>query len=427
MIILLGTLLLSLPIAARNGQATSIMTALFTSTSATCVTGLTVVNSAVHWSFFGQVILAILMEVGGLGYMSFAVMFSLLISRKMSMSTRILTEEALDLESVSQINVVYRIIRMSLIIQVGGAILLFCHLGPRYGWRQGMWYSIFHSISAFCNAGFDLFGNSLNSFANDPYVILVMSAMIIAGSFGFLVWRDLLYYPERHHLSLHTQLALWTTGVILVGSVILLLITEKNFAQDKGSLDMWERLVNTFFLAVTPRTAGFTTISYLKVSQAGIAITIILMFIGGCPGSTAGGIKTTTLGILLLQIHAIRQGKRDVEFAHRRFSLGNVMRALTLLSLAIFIVITAILILLETQHLPQSSGLVQVTFEVVSAFSNCGSTLDFTPHLNSLGRLVVIFLMFIGRVGIYTVMYSLFNTKRQNQKYRLAKENVLIG
>lgn len=426
-IILIGTLLLSLPISIRPGETPDFMTALFTSTSATCVTGLTLVPTATHWSLFGQVVIAMLMEVGGLGFMTFAVMMSLLIRSRMRMSTRLLTQEALNLEHLSQFNVVYLIIRLSLIIQVVGMVFLWFDFKNRYGWLKGIWFSIFHAISAFCNAGFDLTGNSLEDYVQDPYLLTVMAMLIIAGSFGFLVWQDLLLFHKRRRLSLHTQLVLRTGAVLFVLSVIIYTITEHNLTQFSNHLTFGQRVFNTIFMSITPRTAGLTTFPYTKLSAAGISFTIILMFIGGAPGSTAGGIKTTTIGLLVIQSLATLRGQRDTTFAHRRFTDENIFRALTLMVVALAFLLISILILVETQALPKHDSLAYVTFEATAAFGTTGISLGITPSLNFAGKLVIMALMFVGRVGIYTVMYSIFNAHPKQRDYPYPKESVLIG
>lgn len=426
-LIFMGTVLLLLPCATQPGMRTGFMTAFFTSTSATCVTGLTLVSTATHWTFFGQAVIAVLMEVGGLGFMTFAVMMSLMIRRRMRMSTRLLTQEALNLDHLSQLDVVYLIIKLSLLIQVAGSVLLFFDFYPRYGWQKGVWFSIFHAISAFCNAGFDLFGNSMQDYANDPYMLAVVAILIVAGSFGFLVWKDILGYHKYHHLSLHTQLAMGTGLVLFILSVIVYFLTEHNLAQFSGQLSYPARIMNTIFMAITPRTAGLITFPYTKLSAAGISFTIILMFIGGTPGSTAGGIKTTTVGLLTIQSLATLRGQRDTEFAHRRFTQENIYRALTLMFVALTILLIAILLLVETQALPKHDSLAYVTFEAVAAFGTTGISLGITPHLNFIGQVIIMILMFIGRVGIYTVMFSIFNAKPKLKSYRYPEEGVLIG
>lgn len=426
-VILVGTGLLMLPLATRGARAPFI-TALFTSTSATCVTGLSLVDTASFWSPFGQAVIAVLMEVGGLGFMTFTVMASMLIRRRMKMSTRLLAQEALNLDHLSQLKVVGLIIRLSVLIQVVGALLLWCDLGPRYGLLKGLWYSVFHAIAAFCNAGFDLFGNSLANFRQDPYLLTVVALLIIAGSFGFLVWDDLLTFRRHRQMSLHTQLALRTGAVIMVGSVIVYLITERNLHQFAGQMDGFNRFVNTVFMAITPRTAGLTTFSYTQLSAAGLAFTVLLMFIGGTPGSTAGGIKTTTVGLLALQTLATLRGRRDTTLAHRRFAQENVFRALTLVFISLVILSGAIFLLAETQPLPSHDALSLVTFEAVSAFGTTGISVGMmASQFNFLGKMILIALMFIGRVGIYTVMFSIFNAQPHRQTYRYPEERVLIG
>lgn len=426
-VIAIGTVLLLLPCSTASGLRTSFMTAFFTSTSATCVTGLTLVSTATHWTLFGQTVIALLMEVGGLGFMIFAVMMSLMIRRRVRMSTRLLTQEAFNLDNLSQLNVVYLIIKLSLLIQVCGAVFLFFDFYPRYRLGKGIWFSIFHSILAFCNAGFDLFGNSMENYLNDPYMICVLAVLIVAGSLGFLVWKDLLNYHKYHHLSLHTTLALRTGAAIFVLSFIVYFVTEHNLAQLSNQISYPQRLLNTLFMAITPRTAGLVTFPYTKLSAAGISLTIILMFIGGTPGSTAGGVKTTTIGLLATQSIATLRGQRDTNFAHRRFTQSNINRALTLFFVALCIVMLAILLLVETQDLPKHDSLGYVTFEVLAAFGTTGISLGITQSLNLFGQLVIMSLMFIGRIGIYTVMFSIFNAQPNVKSYRYPEESVLIG
>ncbi|MFC6254643.1 TrkH family potassium uptake protein [Secundilactobacillus hailunensis] len=426
-IILIGTLLLSLPIATRGTHTTSVMDAFFTATSATCVTGLTLVSTAFHWTLFGQTVILFLMEIGGLGFMTFTVMLFLFMRRQMKLSTRLLAQESLNLDNLSQLSVIKLILLLSLIIQLVGAGLLLIDFYPRYGWAKGIWFSLFHAVSAFCNAGFDLFGNSLENFTNDPYVLSIMAILIIAGSFGFLVWQDLLLYPKRRRLSLHTKLALGTGTVITLISIVVYLLSENNLQVLSQHVSYGHRLMNTLFMAITPRTAGLTTLPYQHLSLASIAFTMILMFIGGTPGSTAGGVKTTTIGLLTIQSIATLRGKQDATFGHRRFTQDNIFRALTLIFVALTILAAATLILCATQPLPKNDGLQSVTFEVLAAFGTTGISLGLTPHLNVLGKLIIMFLMFIGRVGIYTVMFSILNANRKQPKYRYPEESVLIG
>lgn len=426
-VILIGTFLLMLPISTNKGLHTSFMTALFTSTSATCVTGITLVDTATHWSWFGKLVITFLIEIGGLGFMTFTVLMFLLIRGKMSMSTKLLTSESLNLSTVSQFDIVYLVLKLSVAIQVIGAGLLFVDFYPRYGFEKGLTFSIFHSISAFCNAGFDLFGNSIQNFADDTYVLSVFAFLILAGSLGFLVWKDILTYRHNHRLSLHTTLALRTGMALFILSLVMYMITENNLSQLADHLDVKQRIVNTIFMAITPRTAGLITFPYSELTASGMAFTIILMFIGGTPGSTAGGIKTTTVGLLVIQSISTLKGQQEPTFAHRRFSQENIFRAIALIWVALVLVIAAIVVLTKTQTLPKHDTLEYVTFEVVAAFGTTGISLGVTHYFNYFGQAIIMILMFIGRVGIYTVMYSILNAKPKQKSYHYPKEDILIG
>lgn len=426
-IILIGTILLSLPISSQSGHMTGYINSFFTATSATCVTGMTVVNTAVHWSLFGKIVILMLVEIGGLGFMTFAVLLFVFMRRKVDLTTQLLTQQSLNLQSFTNTrSVVFLVVRLSLAIQLLGTGLIFIDFYPRYGFLKGLGYSIFHSISAFCNAGFDLYDNSLVRFQNDPYLLFVLTLLIISGSLGFLVWKDILFYREDHYLSLHTKLALTTYLGLIVISFIVFMLTEANFSS-QTHLSFFDRLMNSYFFSVTPRTAGFYTVPLNKISMGGIFFTMILMLIGGTPGSTAGGIKTTTVGILLIRVWATLRGKRDANFWGRRFTNDNVSRSLTLVFLVAVVLSIATLILTFTEKIPRTFGLEYILFDVVSAFGTTGFTLGLTPHLSIIGKLIFAALMFMGRVGIFTVMYSLLTSKGPEDAFRYPEENVMIG
>lgn len=313
-----------------------------------------------------------------------------------------------------------------MIIQLIGAALLFIALKDQLGIEKGIWYSLFHSVTAYCNAGFDLFGPSLEQLNNNPFVLTVIMLLIGAGSFGFLVWRDLLTYHIRHKLTLHTRFALTVGLIILVLSIIGFFFSEQNLSQFSGSLNGIDRFFNTLFLAVTPRTAGFSSVPYTQLSTAGLLLTIILMFIGGTPGSTAGGVKTSTIGILVLQCIGTFTGKEPA-FSHRRFTRDNINRVLTLFFSVILLIILATLLLTMTQPTLSHNGVTKAIFETVSALGTVGLTLGLTPQLNLFGKIIIIALMFIGRVGIYTFMYSIFKSRPSKQSYRYPEEEIIIG
>lgn len=427
-IILIGSLLLALPLASRDGGATNYVDALFTATSATCITGLTTISTAAHWSTFGQLVIMLLVEIGGLGYMTFTVLLFSMIRKRPTLTTRIMVKESLQLETLADVKTVMRyVIGLSLVIQATGVLLLMVDLVPKFGLLKGFYFSLFHSVMGFCNAGFDLFGDSLASFANDPYVILVISLLIVSGGVGFLVWRDILLWHRRHRVSLHTKISLTTSAVLTVGATILLWFTEHGYQILGPHVHLWSRMVDTFLLAVSPRTAGLQVTSYDHISMAGIILTMMLMFIGGTPGSTAGGIKTTTLGILWLQSWAALKGQEDVEFGHRRFSQENIYRASMLVFVSAMIVIIAVMILSITETIPKGQGLEYILFEVLSAFSTTGLSMGLTPELTLVGKFVIMILMFIGRVGLFTVMYTILNANKRQKHYRYVEEGVMIG
>jgi len=427
-LIMIGTTLLSLPIATVTGKSTSLINVAFTATSATCVTGLSVVNTAAHWSTFGQLVILGLAEVGGLGYMTFAVLLFILMRRNLDLSTQLMVKESLNLENLHDTKSVMRyVIGLSLLFQVGGLALLAVDFVPRFGWGRGLYVALFHAVMSFCNAGFDVFGNGLVDFRGDSYVLIITMVLIIAGGLGFLVWRDLLLFHERHRLTLNSKLTLTTTISVFVGGFILLLITEKNLAFLSSSTSWFNRVINTLFLSVTPRTAGIAAFPIEHLRLSSLFVIMILMFVGGTPGSTAGGIKTTTFGILVLQSIAQLRGRQDVEFSHRRFSQANLNRALLLMFFASVVLVVAVLILAQTETVPKTYGLEYIGFEVLSAFGTVGLTLGLTPHLTLIGKLVIMLLMFIGRVGIFTTMYSLSKRSTKVNAVRYPEENILIG
>lgn len=427
-LITIGTVLLSLPVATNGMRGTSFIDTVFTATSATCITGLTVVNTAEHWSIFGQVIILGLAEIGALGYMTFAVLLFNLMRRNLDLSTQLMVKESLNLENLSDTkSVMTYVVGLSALFQIGGSLLLAVDFVPRYGWVRGLYISVYHAVMSFCNAGFDVFGDSLMRFRNNSYLLLVTIILIIGGGLGFLVWRDLLLFHERKRLTLNSKLTLTTTGALFVIGFLLLLVTERNLSILPAHTSWLNRTINTLFLSVTPRTAGLITVPTNSLQSGSIFLIMILMFVGGTPGSTAGGIKTTTFGVLMLQSIAQLRGKKDVEFSRRRFSASNINRALLLIFLASIVMVVATLILTQTEKIPKGFGLEYILFEVLSAFGTVGLSLGLTPHLTVIGKLVIMLLMFIGRVGIFTSLYSLSKRQTTVNKIRYPEENVLIG
>jgi len=427
-LIILGTGLLSLPWATPVNVHTSLIDVLFTAASATCITGLTVVNTAEHWTTFGQLVILGLSEIGALGYMTFAVLLFNIMRRQIGLSTQLMVKESLNLENLSDTKSVMRyVVGLSLLFQLGGMGVLAVDFVPRFGWTHGLYVSMYHAVMSFCNAGFDVFGNSLMSFRGDSYVLIVTMILIIAGGLGFLVWRDLLLFHARKRLTLNSKLTLLTTISLFVIGFVLLLVTERNLRLLPTGTSWFNRTINTLFLSVTPRTAGLVTMPTQQLQAGSLFVIMILMFVGGTPGSTAGGIKTTTFGVLMFQSIAQLRGRQDVEFSHRRFSQENISRALLLIFLASIVLTVATLILSQTEHIPNGFGLEYVLFEVLSAFGTVGLSLGLTMHLTIIGKLVIILLMFIGRVGIFTSLYALSKRQAKVSLIRYPEENILIG
>ena len=429
-VILCGALLLMLPISSRSGGVTPFIDALFTATSATCVTGLTTVNTAQHWTPFGQFVILVMIETGGLGFMSLPVFFFMIARKKINLRTRMILKDSLNLEQMNgSVNLMRYILLTSVIIQGLGSIALSFSFVPQYGWLKGIWFSIFHSVSSFCNAGFDLLGDSLANNQQDIWILSVIMILIIAGGLGFLVWFDLIQYRKQKRLSIHSKIALLMTGSLLILGAIGFYLTEHN-GQLLVTGNWLQRFFNTMFMAVTPRTAGYYSVNYFEMSHAGLILTIVLMYIGGTSGSTAGGLKTTTFGVLLIQMKSILKGRNRAEFSGRTIPAGAIFRALTLFFITLSLCILATMILSVTEKIPDVDGLglEYIVFEVVSAFGTVGLTMGLTPELSIVGKVIIISLMFIGRVGIMTVLLSLIaKARQQEQHFKYPEESVLIG
>lgn len=424
-ILVIGGALLMLPIATNTGVSTPFIDAFFTATSALCVTGQITLNTASHWSYFGKTVIITLIEIGGLGIMTLVLYIFLFIGKKVNLRQQRVVSESLNLEGLSETRTIIRyVIRFSLLVQALGALILSTDFIPRYGLLKGIYFSVFHSISAFCNAGFDLFGDSLLGFQENPLVLLTIMTLIVIGGLGFLVWRDLLTYRKNKRLILHTRLVVITTLIVLGISFGLLWISEYRngtFAH----LGVFDQITNTLFMAVTPRTAGYSNIDYNLASTGGVFMTYVLMFIGGSSGSTAGGIKITTVAVLFLFFKAFFKGE-EPNFYKRSIDLERIKKALLILLSGLVLAISAIIVLLITQDLPQGFGLEAVLMEVFSCIGTVGLSMGLTPHLNNFGKIVLMVLMFIGRVGALTVLLS-FGNHIKESNIRYPKGNILIG
>lgn len=427
-VIVIGTILLALPISSVSGK-TKLLDAAFVATSSVCVTGLTTVNTAAHWSLFGRVVILSLIQIGGLSFMLMSLIFTMVIGKKINFGTRLVLKDALNLEGTSGVlNVALYVVKFTFIVETIGSLLLLISFGPKYGFWQGLGYSVFHAVSAFCNAGFDLFGDSLESLRSNSFVLIVLGSLVIAGGFGFIIWKELLLWFKKKRMSTHTSLTLTVMGILLITSFALFLIFEKNLSHYAGELTVWQRVVNTFFLGVTPRTAGFNNLPYSELTDASLILTMILMFIGGNSGSTAGGLKTSTLGVLVLHAWASIHGREATVYRERTISQKVIMRAFALFFMSIFIAILAITVLTVTETIPEGFGIEYIVFEVFSAFGTVGVTMGLTPDLTSIGKGIIMLLMFIGRVGVYTFLLSISKKQRINDtRIRYPEEHIMVG
>lgn len=423
-VIIIGAIILSLPISSRTGEPTNFLDAIFTSTSAVCVTGLITLDTSTHWSVFGQTVIITLIEIGGLGFMSFGVLISLILGKKITLRERLVMQEAMNTYSIQGlVKMVKYVLIFTMSVQFFGALLLSTQFVPEYGIGRGIFYSIFHSISAFCNAGFDLFGTSLVGYSSNSVVILVISALIIIGGLGFTVLLEIYEFKGMKKLSLHSKLVLITTAILVFGGAILMLIFEYNNVDTIANMNIKDKLLNSFFASVTPRTAGFNSISTSGMTLASKFLTIILMFIGGSPGSTAGGLKTVTFGILVLTVICVIKGREDTEVFGRRFTKEIVYKSFTLLFIGVSLVIFSTMILSYTEV---GVSFIDLLYETTSAFGTVGITLGLTPNLSSIGKVLIMLMMYFGRVGPLTVMLALTRTRKKSG-YKYPEGKILIG
>lgn len=426
-IILFGGVILSLPICSREGIYTSLLDSIFTATSAVCVTGLITLDTGTYWNTFGQFIIMILIEIGGLGFMSVTTFIAVLFGKKITLRDRLIMQEAMNTFNIQGLVSMLRyVLGLTIGIQIIGAMLLSTVFVPQYGVAKGIFYSLFHSISAFCNAGFDLIGNfsSLTSYNKNYIVILVISLLIIIGGIGFTVLIELINYRKSKRLSANSKIVLTVTGSLILAGAVIIFLVEYNNPATLGNMNFGEKILNSFFSSVTPRTAGFNSISTGDMTMAGKFTTIILMFIGGSPGSTAGGLKTATFGVLIITILSVLEGREDTEAFGRRFSKETVYKAFTLFSIGMIIVITVTMILTVTEP---SQKFVDLFYEATSAFGTAGLTTGVTQEItNWMSKVVLIFTMYCGRVGPLTVILAVIHRKKKiGIKYPEGK--ILIG
>lgn len=425
--ILIGSILLSLPISSRTREWTPFINALFTSTSATCVTGLVVYDTYTHWSLFGQLVILMLIQVGGIGFMTIITLFSMFLKRNIGLRERRLIMQASGSMGISGIvKLIRRIAIGTLIFEGVGTILLTTRFYPEMGFMKGFYNALFHSISAFCNAGFDIMGkysafSSLTKYSSDVVINITIMLLIVIGGIGFLVWNDILICKKNiRKYQLHTKIVLSTTFFLIVVGAVLFYFFERNYSF--AGRNPAEMIIASFFQSITPRTAGFNITDTSALSESGNLLTMLLMFIGGSPGSTAGGIKTTTFIVLITGAVASSRHSSHINVFKRRLDENIVKEASAIAT----IYLTAIIISTMLICFIQPFTMKEVLFEVISAAGTVGLSTGITTSLNNLSKLIIMFLMFGGRVGGLTLALVLAE-KRVNVLINRPIEKILIG
>ncbi|WP_144547123.1 TrkH family potassium uptake protein [Bacillus sp. X1(2014)] len=426
LIILLGSFLLTLPFSTTNGEGLSFINAFFTATSATCVTGLVVVDTGTTFSVAGQVIILCMIQVGGLGFMTFATFFAFLLGKRISLKERILLQESLNNLSMEGIvRLAQRILIFTAVIEFTGALLLSIRFSFDMDIGKAIYFGIFHSVSNFNNAGFDLMGefHSLTGYVDDPTVTLTISSLIILGGIGFIVMNELFEYRNSKRLSLHTKIVLMTSITLLAVGTAGIFLFEYSNGLTLKPLSFSGKILGSFFQSVTARTAGANTLNIGDLTQSSLLLIILLMFVGASPGSTGGGIKTTTFTTLIGAVWSQIRGKEDVIFYRQRIEYETIYKALTVTFSGIFLVMLMTLILTISEH---GQDFLAILFEVTSAFATVGLSMGLTPELSPLGKTLIIFTMFAGRVGPLTIAYAV-TIRRNPDAFRYPKGKITIG
>ena len=426
-IVAVGTLLLTLPFSTRDGEGASFISALFTAVSSSCVTGLILHDTATYWSLFGQIVIISLIQLGGLGFMTVTLFAVQLFKKQTGLRERALLAESINTESLGGMRRLVRIIITgTTIIELSGAALLSIRFIPLFGTLKGIYYSLFHSISAFCNAGFDLFGgysgeySSLTAFSDDTLVNITIMLLIIFGGIGFLVWEDIVTHRFKFKsYRLHTKIVLITTAILIFGGALLLWIFEIN-GLAKG-MTAKEQILTSLFASVTARTAGFNTIDVAAMSDSSKLFTSILMFIGGSSGSTAGGVKTTAIAVILIYLFAFVRGKEPNAFG-RKLQDTALKKAVTVISINLFLSLLGTILISSTNSIPLPDSML----EAFSAMGTVGMSTGITRDLNTLSVLFTAFLMFCGRVGSISFALALLE-KRSVPPISYPTENITIG
>nr|WP_195573827.1 TrkH family potassium uptake protein [Paenibacillus sp. 1001270B_150601_E10] len=422
-LIAIGMALLKLPIAVHDGVQLSWVDALFTATSALCVTGLTVVDTQMTYTMFGECVIMTLVQIGGIGFMTVATMFYLMIGKRISLKERLILQESMNTNSMEGIvRTIRRVIYFVAIIQLGATLLLTLHWLPEMSWKQALYYGLFHSVSLFNNGGFDLFGNSFQAYADDTLFNLIAFFLVISGGLGFIVLAELYEYREKRRLSLHSKVVLSMTGILILVGSIFIFIFEYTNPNTMQPLSFTGKVYASMFQSISTRSSGTSTVDISELRQVTQFFMIILMFIGGSPGSTGGGIKTTTFAILICAVIAMLRGQEDAVLFRTRLSKDQILKALTIIFLALIMVLSVSMLLAMTEDQP----FLNILFDTTSAVATVGLTMGMTVELSDFGKLVFCLAMFIGRVGPLTLAYAM-NRRSTRSRFRYPEGKIMIG
>lgn len=426
-LILVGTIILMLPISSSNGRTTSFLDALFTATSATCVTGLVVVDTGTYWSTFGQIIIMLLVQIGGLGFMTFSTLIAILLGKRVGLRERLIMKEAYNTFNIQGlVKLVIYVLIITFTIEGVGAIILSTQFARVYDFGTAIYYGIFHSISSFCNAGFNLFGNfsGYTGYVTNPVVSLTAAFLIVIGGLGFFVIAEIIDHKKRRKYSLHTKVVVVTTIFLIVVGSILFFIFEYNNSKTFGELSIIDKIIASIVASVAPRTAGISTVSTANMTIASQFLIVILMFIGASPGSTGGGIKTTTMVILFMTIGSLINGREDTEIFKKRINKSSVFRAIAITFISFTLVAVVTMILSVTEN----GSFMEVLFEATSAFGTVGLTLGLTPALTPIGKIAIIITMYAGRLGPLTLVLAfIYKQKISNTSIRYPEDKIIVG
>ena len=425
-IILLGAVLLMLPVSGKSGESCGFLPALFTATSATCVTGLTVFDTGSYWSSFGKGVILCLIEVGGLGFMSVASVVLFLFKRKIGLRQRMVMAQAMSLNEMEDVVTLQKwVILGSLAIQAVGMVILTLHFLPAVGFTQALKWGVFHAVSAFCNAGFDVFGTgqSIVHLNGDPVVCITLMALVVIGGLGFFVWEEIATKRHFKRFSVYTKLVLITSGVLIVVGAGLFLLLEWQNPATIGNMPLRQKVLNAFFQSVTLRTAGFASVDQGMLTEGSKAMSIVWMLIGGSSGSTAGGLKTVTFVVILLFIWTRARGRNTISVFKRTIPSEKVLDAMTIVSIMITLCFAGAVFIAATSPV----GFVDSLYETASALGTVGLTANVTGKLSMAAKMLIILFMYFGRVGVLTISLGFLMGNKAKDRFRYADTNLLIG